>query len=449
VRGIALLFQLVWILAAASLVTSAAQVSGQTGPPIIKETVRQVLVPVVVTDKAGHHIAGLKPTDFQVLEDGTPQDLVGFNIETETLESAALPHVSGSVSGQTLADTQKSNAVDSLPKRTYLICLDTLHSAFGNFTRVRTALRKFFQEEHGRDSQYALMALDRSVHVLQDSTRDPATILATLQDKKFLATIENSETASVARDIQQFTYMMRDYCNKCACEVFGTNADLPGCSGPKSRVQLFLTSFGERTSVLDRNFLQALRAVVTATATMPATRTIVFISDGFNRFPGQELYSVMDGFGPKDRSFVFNRRDANDGLQSILKLAVRYNVKFYTLDSRGVYTMASLGRGAFDASTGNGAYIPNRVDTNMMTIAHENTDALAELARETGGLFFENNNDLLKGIRRAFADGREHYVLAYVSKNKIEDGSFRRIAVKVKNGKLHVNAKAGYWASKD
>ena len=72
----------------------------------------------------------------------------------------------------------------------------------------------------------------------------------------------------------------------------------------------------------------------------------------------------------------------------------------------------------------------------------------AELARGTGGLFFENNNDLSKGIERAFADGREYYVLAYVPKNKSEDGTFRHIAVEVSNKKWHVNAKAGYWAPK-
>jgi VWFA-related protein len=157
----------------------------------------------------------------------------------------------------------------------------------------------------------------------------------------------------------------------------------------------------------------------------------------------------MDGFGPKDRSFEFNPRDTHDGLQSVLKLAVRYDIRFYTLDSRGLYTMASLGGSTFDASTSQGAFIPNKVDLNRMTVAHENTDALAELARETGGLFFENNNDLLKGIERAFADGREYYVLAYISKNKAEDGTFRHIAVEVNNKKLHVNAKAGYWATKE
>ena len=82
-----------------------------------------------------------------------------------------------------------------------------------------------------------------------------------------------------------------------------------------------------------------------------------------------------------------------------------------------------------------------------MTTARFNGDALAELARETGGFFFENNNDLLKGIRRAFADGREEYVLAYVPSNTNLDAQFRKISVQLKDNKLRIAAKAGYWAT--
>jgi VWFA-related protein len=92
---------------------------------------------------------------------------------------------------------------------------------------------------------------------------------------------------------------------------------------------------------------------------------------------------------------------------------------------------------------------PEAVDRNEITVARENTDGLAELARETGGLFFENNNDLLKGIRKAVADGREHYVLAYVPSNKKLDGTYRKILVEVKDRHFQVHAKPGYWATKN
>ena len=45
------------------------------------------------------------------------------------------------------------------------------------------------------------------------------------------------------------------------------------------------------------------------------------------------------------------------------------------------------------------------------------------------------------------ADGREYYLLAYTSKNQLQDGKFRRITVELSDRKLHVLAKFGYWAA--
>jgi VWFA-related protein len=81
----------------------------------------------------------------------------------------------------------------------------------------------------------------------------------------------------------------------------------------------------------------------------------------------------------------------------------------------------------------------------MMTTAWSNGDAMIQLAKQTGGRFFENSNDLFKGVERAFADGREEYVLAYVSNNTSADGQFRKISVEVKDKNLKIAAKAGYW----
>src|SRR5579864_1932400 len=55
-----------------------AQNSSDQTTPIFKAETRQVLVDVVVTDHGGHFIPGLKPSDFTVLEDGSPQKIAAF-----------------------------------------------------------------------------------------------------------------------------------------------------------------------------------------------------------------------------------------------------------------------------------------------------------------------------------------------------------------------------------
>src|SRR5262245_22752525 len=60
-----------------------------TGAPI-KVEVNLVLVPVVVKDSSGNPVSGLKKEDFQLLDNGKPQTVSTFSVETaETRASSA------------------------------------------------------------------------------------------------------------------------------------------------------------------------------------------------------------------------------------------------------------------------------------------------------------------------------------------------------------------------
>lgn len=425
--------------------TAQAAKTSQAEPlPSIRTTVRQVLVPVVVTDK-GHYVSDLKASDFQIFEDGTPETIVAFSADnssspaTSTKPEAPPPT-------QVKATASKSAQPDN-PKRTYLVLIDSLHSSFANFNNVRKALEKFFEQEHSTDSRYALMALNRQIQVVQDSTPDPALILKALSSKEFQKSILQSETSNMSFETGRFMELVTSYCKSCDCVTVPQEPEeVPLCATRTAAVRSFLTRTGERTLVLDEDFLQQLKRLVVAIAGMPTARTVIFISDGFNRFPGQEFYSILQGFIPKtSSSFSSNPRDTQSELDAILRIAVRYNVRFYTLDSRGLYTNNSFAGSSLDVS--HWGTPPASVDRQTIAIARQNTDALAELADKTGGLFFENNNDLLKGIRRAFDDGRQYYTLAYVPTNKAFDDKYRTIQVKVKRKDLIVHAKPGYWAT--
>ena len=441
----------------------AAPAEPQPQPiPIIKTTVREVLVPVVVTDPKGHHVTNLKRSDFTVFEDGVAEDIVAFSTTTDSSSPDLSPAAASPAGSPSKPSQPVASASPSDPVRTYLIVIDTLHSSPSSYTRVRDAILKVLRQEQGADSLYALMAMGRELRVIHDSTRDAAEIAASVRNSDFQKAFRDSEATKTAAAVQQFAALMRNYCSACLCESNGGNTQLTQCASFQSRVQAALLSFDERMYALNQNFLLTLKDLVRATATMPTARTIIFISDGFNRFPGRDLYTVLRGFAPKDRIFEDHSRDTEPELQNILKLATKYDVKFYSLDSRGVYNSQFNPGNTFDAGTSfstatqmdsrNGpseaTAATESVDRGVATGARENADVLAQLAHETGGLFFENSNDLAKGISRAIADTREYYLLAYVSKNDTFDGKYRRITVEVNDTKkLRVNAKAGYWAA--
>src|SRR5437764_14594322 len=60
----------------------------------IKVQASSVVVDVIVTDRKGHSVPGLKASDFSILEDGIPQPIVSFsgaeNTATENPNSPAV-----------------------------------------------------------------------------------------------------------------------------------------------------------------------------------------------------------------------------------------------------------------------------------------------------------------------------------------------------------------------
>ena len=82
--------------------------------PTLRVDVRQVVVPVVVTDNKGHRVPGLRQADFRILEDGVPQDIASFSVDNP-------------------------GAPIKGPRHTYIFCIDTLHTSPANAARVRQA----------------------------------------------------------------------------------------------------------------------------------------------------------------------------------------------------------------------------------------------------------------------------------------------------------------------
>lgn len=412
--------------------------------------VNQVLVPVVVTDAKGHRVANLRAEDFELLEDGTAQKILSFSAGTEPLPMELDgPVASGKKANGAAAGAPAANGAPAA-RRTYAICVDTLHSDFGNFPAVRKALENFFEHEQRTDSQYWLISLGRKPEVLQYPTPDPKAMLAAIRAKSFVTAIQNSEASALGSQISALRRQLDDYCGRCPCGR-STRA-IPGeCIGPKKSIEGLVSTSAERTQVFTEFYLKELRAVVEDLSHMPGKRAMILISDGFNLVPGRELYGVMKAYFPNEDRWQLNERDTTPHLEPILRMAVASNITVYGLNSSGLGSSGGAGA-VFQASSqgpstrGAAQTIMPQINTEASRVTFENGTTMAALARATGGVFIENSNALLNGIQRAFSETRDYYVLGYVPSNGAMDGTYRTITVNVKDTKAVVRAKAGYWA---
>ena len=438
----------------------AASATPQAPSATIKVNVNQVLVPVVVTDKHGHSVTGLTAADFEVFEDGEREPLTAFSVQSDL--GARTLQAGGAPSPSALPAPAAAAIPSGAARRTYLVCLDTLNSKFENLATVQGALKKLFKQEEGRGggpegaggSQYGLVALGRQPMVLQNLTRDPARLLAALDDKRITAAISRGESGNLAEQESELTRILSNYCDRCPCAgEAGASGRFAGgsdqvCTAKLNQIEMWANSAGQERSQMARGFLNDLTTLVEQLARQPGKRVLVFISDGFNLRPARDLFGMIAIYVQNPSEEEQNAAEwLKPQLEAVERLATAKDVIFYTLDSKGLQATPA---GGFDASED----VQMRRETVLMTeigqqkdmMRHENVDALAELAAATGGVFYHNNNDLFRGLRQALADGRDYYLLAYASPHTAADGKFRQIRVEVSGKNLVVRSKRGYWA---
>jgi VWFA-related protein len=419
------------------------QEAANANEPVIRVDVRQVLVPVVVLDNSGHNVSDLKQSDFRVLEDGVEQAITSFRVETsgEAGVEAAVPTAAPKAGEATPAAPKPASA--ARPRNTYLIVIDAMDSDVGSLYAVREALKKFFASEAPGDSQYGLFLLGQPSRVLVNMTRDPAVILAALDEKAALQIAAAGGAHTVAaNDIRDLMRTLDD-----ARAASDQHAKGSGLLGQEVSRQV------EHIAAVERNqtayVLGALRDLVRELSKGHEHRTLILISDGFQLTPGLDAQRLVEGYFPSliPRDSVPGIDRMQPEFDAVVKIAARANVIINTIDSRGVYTPAwtDASLGASGSAT-NPAIAANIVSA-MNGAQAEHGLTLTEFSAATGGTSYQNSNDLFAGIRKAVADGRNFYTLGYVSTNAAMDGKFRNITVEVKGHKLTLRAKRGYWAT--
>src|ERR1700752_2749770 len=71
---------------------------------------------------------------------------------------------------------------------------------------------------------------------------------------------------------------------------------------------------------------------------------------------------------------------------------------------------------------------------------------MREMARETGGRAYVNQNEIKLGVQRAFEDDSATYTLGYYPENKKWDGKYRTIKLKVRRDGIKIQSRRGYYA---
>ena len=88
------------------------------------------------------------------------------------------------------------------------------------------------------------------------------------------------------------------------------------------------------------------------------------------------------------------------------------------------------------------------IDARGLSISSDidSQETMREMARETGGRAYVNQNEIKMGVERAFEDESAAYTIGYYPENKKYDGKYRSIKVKVRHDGVEVQNRHGYYA---
>ncbi len=417
---------------------AAAQSNGSQAPFQLKAESNLVVVRVVVRDANGKPVAGLQKEDFKLLDRGKEQSISQFEVETSSPPS---PNP-----GTIPTPEKAAPPIKESPDKFLALYFDNFNTSDQDMIYVREAAERYLAANiRARDR----VAIFTSEKMLSDFTNDPQQIHNAVNNLKTsgrsMLRIHDCPDLSDYQALQITQQENPEYSDawqvaldeartRCAIQAPSGDAGdgpLTDVKPPTSRPQPLSDSpLASIIRSMARNVvfqselearanLQGLQRAVDYIARMPGERTVILVSPGF--LSESEKYP----------------------LDEVIDRALRSQVIISSLDPRG---LALLLRAA-DASQ---KWIPgnpgtaDRLDTQRELVAQ---DVLAEVAQDTGGTFFHNNNDLQGGLG-ALAGSPVDYVLAFAPNDLKDDGKFHSLKVKLaeKHDGYSVQARRGYFA---
>jgi VWFA-related protein len=403
-----------------------------------------VLVRVVVRDSKGNPVPNLRKEDFRLFDNGKPQEIDHFSVESTGGAPAAAPAATAKEAGEGGPSTGEASR--AIPRNYQALYFDDTQMGAQDVAHARDAADRYLtrtltpQDRAGIFTSSGLgdqdftddrEKLHEALFRLQPRSRlniGGATCPDIGEYQAYLIVERNDPDASAIANMEY---------EKC---TFGEAQDAGLSPGKAVDTQTALARFVLLEATRMRNewltqaetVLRGLEEVVRRTAILPGQHNVIFISPGF-------LSSDMES-----------------RLAALTDRALRANVAISALDPRGLYTIIPGGINPGGDETKNSVVflrlrpdLMSRKDQIIRQGLTLDEQVLAGLAADTGGRFFHNSNDLDQGFREVATGPEVYYLLTFSPHNLKFDGRFHNLKVSLANpGNYTLQARRGYFAPK-
>ena len=401
----------------------------------LKAQRNEVLVRVVVRQGGGKAVGTLSKDDFRLFDNGKPQAITVFSVESNSMTAASSEAAKPSAPAPEPQPELKPSPATA--QRFAAFYFDDIVMSFEDLARTRDAAERYLHSSVQPTDRAGIFTSSGLGDL--DFTGDHDKLREALANLKPHPAAVRPESGLDCPPLSPYeAYLIVELHDQqeleiatlkviqCAC-----GGDPTRCPDPQQQAQSRAMVIWNGNEMQSRQSLRVLTSLVRRLALLPGQRTILWVSQGFLAITlHQEVVELADR-------------------------ALRNRVVINALDARGLYAMVPGGDATQSSDvplspvTGfsSGPAASARLVSIQSTGQSMNADVMAEVAQETGGVFFHNNNDYDTGFRQAGALPEFSYLLGFSPQNLKYDGKYHKLKVELTGARSYtVQARRGYYA---
>jgi VWFA-related protein len=410
----------------------------------IRISTELVQLDVVVTDKKGRIVSGLKKEDFELFENGKKQQINFFEFVTggvrpgaaKSAPEAGVPGPEVSPQGPGVGDV----------KRIFAFVVDDLTIRHDDLAYIRQMLGNFVDARMQPSDLVAIVRTVGGQGLLQQFTTDKALLkraIASLTPKTHpFAVFNNLQAPRLSNNPQTLMAGGATDPNRVLEE---TTSDFDVSTGETA---------DPNSPLEDTN--KGIRAYM-------SLGTASFVIDSMKELPGRKSLVLISGGLPILSSRTGSEASSISYFLNLLSdSATRAGVAIHTMDVRGLEAHRAVASfeetparsmismpGSTASSALGGAFGRAADESLLGANPLESHQSLRLLASVTGGIAVLNKNNFDEGLQQIISASDGYYLLAYTPADGKFDNKFRELKIKVKGDDYKVYSRRGYLARED
>jgi VWFA-related protein len=391
---------------------------------VIRTNTALVQSEVMVFDKQGRFVDGLKPEQFELTLGGMKQPVSFFERVSAGSQAEAGQLAAARGNPATKKELTKTETLAADDRgRVLFFFLDDLHTSPASLARARKALLHFVDEQMNPNDQVAIVSSSGQVGFLQQLSDNPAVLHAAI------GRLNNKQVKEGYPGKTQISEYMatqiEDYKNRQLLAYLMDATKIEQQMGPGSRhgdhkvaasysalpfIENRVNQINAQARVTTMDTLSALKGLMLSSATLPGRKVAFFLSDGF--LVSERKSGVLEA------------------LEGVTAAAKRSGVIVYTMDLRG--TSFNMGSGT-DASSNDYTDFSGRTAGLAGAEIAATQEPLKRIAEETGGRAILNSNAIGAGFLQGIRETSDYYLLAWRPDSEAQREGKQRLRVTIKD----------------